>query len=350
MQQDILVKNNRALLIGAGSIGKRHLSVMSKKFKSIVIVDTDQKVYKYLQALPNFASIEFVNKLTDIKNPSEIDLAVISNWGPDHSNTFLELVNSGVKNFIIEKPLADSFRELDEMQTLIDAKKLNVKTNLSMIYSGIPIMLREFENLYSIGEVQSIFVYGGAKCVATIGIHYVALANHLFNDRPLYVNAFLKSDDINPRDSALVYLEGNASWVYPNNRHLTVNFINSSQIDIKCTLIYKHAEVLINGDTLTLSKIPNSSLMNLDKPTKTSRATEQLFSIEINLNDNLVNSLETLYDSVSKSEHSQKKDIGFAATYDLLSALVASEMRQTLTLSGKEDFSSTNYKRKWGIS
>jgi len=350
MNKNITSSKRKAVLIGAGSIGKKHLKILLEKFESIIIVDPNNEVSKYILNFSNANAMTYLSGLAQLENRAKIDLAVISNWGPDHFSTFIELVAMGVKNFIIEKPLTDSFYELEEMQKLIDLKNLNVKTCLPMMYSEIPNMLVKFEEFYSVGAPQAIIVYGGAKCVATIGIHYIALANYLFKSRPVLANAYLQSDNINPRNSKLVYLEGNAHLVYPGKRYLNLNFSNLSQIDHKCVLLYKHAEIIINGQTLTLNRIPSQSLTTLDKPTKTLKATELLFTTEVNSPENFMISLDSLYESFSEATKFSKNDMGFAATYDLLSVLVASRLKKTINLPIGKNIMNLNYQRKWGIS
>ena len=350
MKKNITCTNRKAILIGAGSIGKKHLKILLKKFESIIIVDPNNEVSRYIQNFSNANSMTYLRSLAQLENPAKIDLAVISNWGPDHFSTFIELVAMDVKNFIIEKPLTDSFYELEEIQKLIDFNKLNVKTCLPTMYSEIPNMLVKFEEFYSIGAPQAIIVHGGAKCIATIGVHYIALANYLFKSRPVLVNSYLQSDNINPRNSKLVYLEGNAHLVYPGKRYLNLNFSNSSQVDHKCILLYKHAEIIINGETLTLNRIPSQSLPTLDKPSKTLRATEQLFTTEVNSPEKFMISLDSLYESFSETTIFSKNDIGFAATYDLLSVLVASRLKKTINLPIEKKIMNLIYQRKWRIS
>lgn len=350
MNFNLALSPNKAILIGAGSIGMKHLKILSEMFETVIVVDPNNNVAKDIQNFSNCNSIIYLSKLAQLETLVKIDLAVISNWGPDHFSTFIELVSKGVKNFIIEKPLTDSFYELDKMQKIINLKKLNVRTCLPIMYSGLPNKLLSFEETYAIGSPLSINVYGGAKCIATIGIHYIALANYLFKSRPVLTNSYLNSDSINPRNNKLVYLEGNAHWIYADKKYLNLNFSNSSQIEHKCVLLYKHAEIIINGQTLTLNRIPIQNLPNLDKPSKTHRATNELFTTEVNSPENFMMSLDSIYNSFSGPTKFSESDLGFAATYDLLSAMLASYLKKSIKLPIEKKLLSINYKRKWKIS
>jgi len=339
-----------AVLVGAGSIGKKHLEIISGKFNSITVIDSDVAIYKYLSNLPYFSRINYLSNITQLKSQSQINLAVISNWGPDHYDVFFKLAKIGVKNFIIEKPLTDCFYELNEMQQLIDSMNLTVKTNLPILYSKVPRMLLDFEKTYGIGRPQSMIVYGGAKCIATIGIHYVALANYLYNNRPSAVSAVLRSHKINPRNNRLVYLEGSAQWVYPHDQYLSINFSNTSQLDFKCAILYGNAEIVIHNQNLVLNKISSQDLLLLDKPTKTSSASETILDISVNSQEDFMGSLHSIYESFTETEPSVDDQWGFAATYDLLSALTANELRRVIRLPIGKNSIKAYYQKKWGIS
>lgn len=339
-----------ALLIGAGSIGKKHLEIISERFHSIIVIDPDVEIHKYLSKKPYFNKVEHLSKLSQLKNPLKIDLAVISNWGPDHFEVFAKLAENGVRNFIIEKPLTDSFYELDQMKHLVESMKLNVRTNLPILYSDIPEKLLEFEKKYGIGAPRSIIIYGGAKCIATIGIHYVALANYLFKNRPSAVSAVLRSHEINPRNKNLVYLEGGAQWIYPNDQYLSLNFSNTSQLDFKCVILYSNAEVNIHNQNLVLKKISSQDLQTLNKPTKTASASETILAISINSHEDFMRSLNNVFDSLAKPELSIESQWGFAATYDLLSALASSELQRVIELPIENNSLEVLYQKKWGIS
>ena len=94
---------------------------------------------------------------------------------------------------------------------------------------NLEFSLLEILNLQSnlfIGKPKLIVVSGGVKCLATVGIHYVDLANILFKNRPVKVNANLNNDFINPRNASLSFYEGVFSFSYPGNRILSITYSN----------------------------------------------------------------------------------------------------------------------------
>ncbi len=339
-----------ALLVGLGSVGKKHLRTMRGMYRSILVVDPDPSVKNLIENDNNEVLVNNFNYLKNLKFESIPRLAVIANWGPDHFLVFAELVKIGVKQFIIEKPLVDSFSELNKMKKLIESEKLVVKTNLPLIYSDLVREITSVANLHSLGEPLSIYVHGGAKCVATIGIHYIALANKIFQSRPIFVNSYLKSDDINPRSHELSYLEGNSNWVYPKSKYLSVSFSNSSQIEFSCSILYKRAEIILGGGNITIKTIPRQLFINLDKPTKTLPATEVVLQKSITSKDSENKPFDILYREFNIENLGPLFDEGFGATEDLLFALLASELNTTLSLPFDYSAMGRLVEKKWNIS
>jgi len=349
MQRDQIRKRS-AILLGLGSVGKKHLQKLLLIFEEIFVIDPDHNAEKYLSTIEQPSKVNYVSELGHLALSGLPELAVIANWGPDHFESFMKLSNIGIKNFIIEKPTTDSFLELDGINNLCKEKKLNLKTNLSLIYSNLPKVLNDLQTDNVLGEPVAIHVYGGAKCVSTIGIHWLALATNLFGVRPNLVTASLETDFINPRNPKLKYLEGTASWSYSDKRYLVVSFINSSHIELKCSIMYKKAVIEIEGQILRLRKISAFNDELLDKPTKTAIPTEIIHLENIFDDVNRRDPLDMIYEEILNSAATPTPDVGLESTSDLLSALLSNDLGVKIQLPLQMDKTSPYFNRKWNIS
>ena len=99
------------LLIGLGSIGRKHLSALNHYYPNSEIFVVDPAYPLGKQALN---SVTFLVSAEIPASSSANDVAIVANWGPDHFKFFLELVNAGFKRILMEKPLADSLYELNK--------------------------------------------------------------------------------------------------------------------------------------------------------------------------------------------------------------------------------------------
>ncbi len=239
--------NSSSLLIGCGSIGKRHLEHLVSIFTKVVVVDPNKDTAKYI-------ANKFPKKVVYRKSLNEcstqelqdILLAVIANWGPDHYQTFRKLTKFKIENYIIEKPLVTSVSELFKLEQIVFNEKLNVLVNQGWQDTNLANRLKVVANKLKIGRPVAIFVTGGARCHSTAGSHFIHLANTIFESSPIKVNGFFESLPINPRSNNLDYLDGNLFALYDSGKKLSINFTNLSSISGEVQIYYKDCLGILN--------------------------------------------------------------------------------------------------------
>ncbi len=106
------------LVIGCGSIGKRHINNLIK-LNNIVSVFVYTKNKNCLKELDNENKIKTINNLDDIKP----DFAIIANETYKHIDTAISLAERGV-NLFIEKPLSHSLAKTDALRNIVKEKGL----------------------------------------------------------------------------------------------------------------------------------------------------------------------------------------------------------------------------------
>jgi predicted dehydrogenase len=339
---------NEAILVGVGSVGKTHLRHLEHRFNKITLIDPKiEEIKKDLEAQTGI-QMEYKQSIYEIRSINQFTLVVIANWGPDHYESFKYFTKLGVKKFLIEKPLVDSLKDLDSM------KKYQKKYSLQIV-THIPILNAKFTkflemNKKTIGKPISINIVGGAKCIATNGIHYIALANKLFLNRPIEVGGYMHSDPINPRDSNLKFYDGCVFWRYPEKKQLCINFNNSSQLNLKIDILYKHAKAEIYDNTFKLTKITNTEIEYIKKPTTTRYPTEIIFEGEAYVNEIHNNGTAELYNKLQEENTYDIFDYGFGATEDLISGIVASHRQKIINLPLRPTIKFSYFKEKWKIS
>lgn len=272
------MQSGKVLLIGFGSIGTFHLKKLNSIYKYITVVEPN--IHKHISATNNLSNIFFTTSIDDVADLDSYKFAVIANWGPDHLKTVNYLHNAGVKKFIIEKPLCDSLFEVERFEKLIKSKEISIISHLQWSYSFLPKIIQSYASQNLLGAPVSIVVNGGAKCLATNGIHFLALANVIFGGEPLEDSMLAKHDFMNPRNMDFLYLEGNVSWKYSNSRYLSINFFNRSHNSITTLINFEYGVGIIANDQLKLYSIAKSSREQIDKPSKTKFPSELLYEGE----------------------------------------------------------------------
>lgn len=269
--------SEHVLLIGHGSIGKFHLNKLIGLAKSIDVVEPSLENQIVTSLKKHSCKIRFYSNLFDLPGNRFYSFAVIANWGPDHVSTILELSKSGVNKFLVEKPMCDSLSDLKIIEELVDRNKIKLISHYQWSYSYLPELIRKMASEYSLGDTISLVVNGGAKCLVTNGIHYLALAEIIFNQMPIASSIFYANDEINPRNKKFVFLEGNATWRYPNSKYLSINFFNKSHVSLTCIINFEFGFAIIQNDEIKMYSIPSNRRLELTSPTRTANASDLIY-------------------------------------------------------------------------
>ena len=144
----------RVLVVGYGSIGKRHVKnlLLNKSIKVIIV--TKQK------NLLNNSRIKIVNNLDDgIKeNP---DIAFVTNETRFHVPVAIKLAKNGIHLFI-EKPLSDSLNKINTLQKIVKNKKLVTMVGCNFRFFPSISKIKKLVEQNTIGKVISVQIESGS--------------------------------------------------------------------------------------------------------------------------------------------------------------------------------------------
>jgi len=133
------------LLVGCGSIGKRHLSNLLKRatIEKLYIVTKNEHCCDCQQS----DKIIFSESLEGIR----ADMAVIANETQKHMATAIQLASAGMHLFI-EKPLSCNLDDFDMLQSLVEKNNLKAFVGYNLRFLKAFHTLREIIDKKSIGE------------------------------------------------------------------------------------------------------------------------------------------------------------------------------------------------------
>jgi len=152
----VLERCLKALVVGYGSIGQRHISNLLSFPNIEILVCTNRKYDTFLRKkkCKIFDSIEKCLK-------EKPDFAIITNVTSLHIKTAIQLANSGI-NLLIEKPLSDT---LDGVQTLLKIIKKRKLTTLMGCVLRFHPCIRKIKEIVSndmVGRIISVIVENGS--------------------------------------------------------------------------------------------------------------------------------------------------------------------------------------------
>ena len=239
------------ILVGAGSIGKRHARVLANRYQHLVVVDVDSNAREWAtkELACEVTTAESLLQVAGVvEQHSSQSTAVIANWGPQHFTTFEELVALGVRRVFCEKPLAVSLTQIESIRRSCEVNSVALTVGLHLRYRGIAEFIRNVSERQLDGLPTTMVVDGGARCIATNGSHWLDLASQIFRSNPVTVSASLNSATINPRSQDLEYWGGSATWGFGGGQQLTIVYDNVSSVQEQIRLFSPTGIVEIDGD------------------------------------------------------------------------------------------------------
>lgn len=148
----------KALFIGLGSIGIRHLKNLKRIQDAEIIAYNSGCKHKSSDIRDMFNVLSFESMAEAIG--SKPDFAIISNPTNLHVKTAFQLADSGIP-FLIEKPVSDSQAKLDRLSQLVKEKKLPVMVGFQLRCHPGYKQLRKIVQAGEIGRPLSLQGYVG---------------------------------------------------------------------------------------------------------------------------------------------------------------------------------------------
>lgn len=146
----------KALVIGCGSIGRRHINNLVK-FDNVASVSVYSKVEDCLDTLNN--SSGKIEILKSLNNP-KADFAVICNETHKHVDSAIFLAEKGMHLFI-EKPISHNLHNIDKLKRVAVAKKIKLSVGYNLRFLGAVKYLKEQIDGNLIGDLYFARIEAG---------------------------------------------------------------------------------------------------------------------------------------------------------------------------------------------
>lgn len=144
----------KALVIGYGSIGKRHVENLLKYTNAEILICTKRKDLKPRKRC------KIVNSLKEGINENP-DVAFITNVTRLHVPTAIKLAKAGIDLFI-EKPLSNSMKQIKTLQKIVKEKKITVLIGCNLRFHECIVKIKKLLEKHSIGKIISARVEWGS--------------------------------------------------------------------------------------------------------------------------------------------------------------------------------------------
>lgn len=339
----------RGLIVGVGSIGKNHLHFLINRYGHCTAVDTNPKTLAEVQEtygdkVRTFSTIK--EALNSLQEPQS-SVAVVSNLGPDHFDTVVQLVRSGLRKIYLEKPMATSMLECQEIVDISREYQARIIVGFQRRMSGLVRAIDDVAKQELLGSPSSILVHGGALDISTTGIHWLDFASDLFNCSPVSVIGSGDRRPINPRSPALDFWGGTVTWVFETGQKITQVFDNDSSLAAEVLVYFKNAVIRVEDDFLEVGLRDEMAIKKFPQVTRCGPVVKR--KKKLNQDLGLVDGREELFKLLEGEEDLDAKLVESATvTQALLAGLGVLESQRKTHLPVRND--GATFEKKWNAS
>ena len=146
----------KVLIIGYGSIGKRHIDNLISLTNCKIIVCTKQKQDNYLKK----RNCTVISSITNCIKEKP-DIAFITNETKFHVNTAIKLAKFGIPLFI-EKPLSNSMNRVNELESIVKENKIVTMVGCNFRFHPCIKRLKKLIASNKIGKIISVHSENGS--------------------------------------------------------------------------------------------------------------------------------------------------------------------------------------------
>ena len=141
----------KIILIGLGSIGKRHLrNIIRLGYNDICIVSR-------AGVLPEeFNSLKVYSTINQAIADKEFDAAIICSPTAQHITQLKKILEVGIKNIYLEKPVSHKYDEIEEVNLLMQKNNSRVMVGFDMHYDLGLLHVKKLLDNNTIGNIISI--------------------------------------------------------------------------------------------------------------------------------------------------------------------------------------------------
>jgi hypothetical protein len=182
-------KNKNILIIGVGSIGKRHLeSILRLKYINIYLIDNSETSLNLSKKIiynqnKNKLQVAFFTKIEQII--PKIDLCIVATNSIGRKELILKLINNiSIKYLILEKIVFNKINDFDFIIKKLNNNKINSWVNYSRRYDNL---FKKIKNDIKNIDTVLIEVAGGKWGLGSNSVHFIDLLFFFKNDFKLKI-------------------------------------------------------------------------------------------------------------------------------------------------------------------
>jgi len=229
-------------IIGFGYWGPNLLRNFANLETARVVAVADSREDRFLKASKSHPAVKFTGDAGFIFSNPEIDAVVIATPVLSHHTLALKALKAG-KHVLIEKPMAASIKECEELMELAASKKLLLMVDHTFLYTGAVKKLKEISDSGDLGTLRYYdstrinlgLFQADVNVLWDLAPHDISILNYLVKEQPVCLNA-----------TGISHLNNGIE----NIAYITMKYQNGLIAHFNCswTSPVKIRQILIGGD------------------------------------------------------------------------------------------------------
>ena len=190
----------KAVLIGLGRMGLRHLQAMQQAgLEVIALSDLREESFAAARTFLKSEAQFFTNPALMLEKV-KAEVVVIATTATSHHEYTVKASNNGAKFILCEKPMATSIAECEDMINTCRSNGTKLAINHPVRFTEADIKMKELLASDKFGGVQSITITAGNYGIAMNASHDIEMFKFITGETPRYMQAWLDSSTVpNPR-------------------------------------------------------------------------------------------------------------------------------------------------------
>jgi len=191
----------KAVIIGAGRMGRRHVEVVRAAGIDLAgVADRSSEALALAErenAVPRAGLYRDVGRMLAETRP---DCVIVATTAPSHAEYVHRSVEAGAQCILCEKPLGVSIGDCDRMIRLCRERGVALAVNHQMRFMEQYVEPKRLVESEEFGGLSSVTVVAGNFGLAMNGTHYFEMFRFLAGESPARVRAWFSPDKVpNPR-------------------------------------------------------------------------------------------------------------------------------------------------------
>jgi predicted dehydrogenase len=228
----------KAVVIGAGAMGLRHIQAVKKAGLDLVGVCDLSKEALAKTGLPEDVLFTDSSKCSG-------DLFVIATTAPSHLKLVETAIANGAKYILCEKPLATSSEDAEKIVKACEKAGVKLAVNHQTRFINQYKKVKELSSDF--GKLSAITVNAGNFGIAMNVSHLIEMLRFISDSLPTKVNCWLDAEDVpNPRGEQFIDKAGELRIVTDSGAVMYVSAKSSSGHGIFVTYTFEHGQIFLD--------------------------------------------------------------------------------------------------------